>query len=160
MSWYTFVLFLHIALVIVAFGVSFGYPIMFGLAAKEPAHSNFALRVSREQYRKVMLPLLVITPFLGLTLIFISPLDWDLWRSEWLVISISIYTAAFFFAALVQERTTERLIELTDGQPRGEDLPEIERLVKRSQIGGALLGLAVMVVLLMMVWKPGGQPLT
>lgn len=160
MSWYTFVLFLHIALAIVAFGASFGFPILFAQAAKEPQHMNFTLRATEAVVTRLMMPAFVVMPFLGLWLIFISPFEWDLWRSEWLVTSIGIYTAAFFYGALVQGPTSKRLVELTTGPPREEDRPEIERLSKRAQIGGAFLGVAVITIALLMVWKPGGQPLT
>lgn len=160
MSLFTLVLFLHVALAIVAFGASFGFPFIFSLAAKEPAHLNFALRATEAVVSRLMTPAFVVMPFLGLWLIYISPFQWDLWRSEWLVTSIGIYTAAFFYGALVQGPVSKRLIALTGGQPKPEDLPEIQRLAKRAQIGGMLLGIAVIVIALLMVWKPGGQPVT
>lgn len=159
MSWYQLVLFLHVILVIIAFGMSYGYPIMFGMAGKEPQHANFALRVSASQYQAIMRPLFVVTPFLGLALVYISPFNWDLWKSEWLVISIALYIAAFFYGALVQMPTVKRLIELTSAQPTPDALAEIAALVKKTQTGGVFLGLTTIAITLMMIWKPGGQPL-
>lgn len=155
MSLGTFVLFLHVTVAIVGFGVTYGFPIMFSMAAKEPEHSNFALRVSDVIERKMMTPLFVAMPFLGLWLIYLR--DWDLWASEWLVISIVIYIAAFFYGTFVQAGVGRRMIELTKGQPTPEQAQELERLAKRSRLGGMFLGLAVIVIALLMVWKPGGE---
>ena len=153
MSLFTFVLFLHVAVAIVGFGVSFGFPILYALAAKDPQHMNFALRVGDAVYVRLMRPLFVVMPFLGLWLIYLA--DWDLWGSPWLLISIAIYIVAFFYGALVQEPTGRRMIELTKGQPTPEEGQELQRLAKRSQLGGTFLGLAVIAIALLMVWKPG-----
>jgi hypothetical protein len=163
MSWYQFVLFLHILVAIMAFGPTFIFGIIAATGAKEPAHSNFAVRLSHILATRWVTPLAVVMPGLGALLIFLG--KWDLWESEWLLISIAIYIQAFFFALLFMDRWEARLIELTAEPAAGGPgavsggqgpPPEVASLVKRLRIGGALLGLDVLAMLLLMVWKPGG----
>lgn len=169
MTLFQFVLFLHILVAIVGFGPSFAYPFIGREGAKDPAHARFALHVVEVIATRLAYPLIVIMPFLGLWLIYLR--DWDLWQSEWLVISIAIYVTAFTFSVLVQTPTAMKLLKKMEGMEAGASgppggqapaagqggpPPEIARLVKRVQLGGAFLGLMVVSITLLMVWKPGG----
>lgn len=171
MSWYQFVLFLHILVAIIGFGPAFSYAIIASLGQKEFAHNNFALRVITEIEKRIGTPLSIVMPGLGALLIYLG--KWDLWKSEWLIIAIVIYTVLFFVAVFVVDRAGHRLVELTregTGPPGGGGPaavsggegppPEVARLLKVVQIGGAFLGLAVVAILLLMVWKPGGEFVT
>ena len=40
----TLFLFLHVGAAIIAFGPTFAFPVIGGMAAKEPMHGNFAIR--------------------------------------------------------------------------------------------------------------------
>lgn len=155
-----FLLFLHILLAILAFGPTFAFPLISGAGGKEPQHGNFALRVSEIIEKRLVIPAAALLPLIGAWMIFER--GWDLWASEWLWIAILIYTATFFYAVTLQRTTLHRLIEITKNPPPASEgasgpPPEMERLVKRMQVGGMLMGLAVVTVLLLMVWKPGGE---
>jgi uncharacterized membrane protein len=151
----TFVLFLHVMVAIMAFGPTFVFPFIGAAGGKEPEHGNFALRLSVTIGTRLVIPLAVAMPLLGLWLIFLG--DWDLWSSEWLVISIGIYIVTFFFAVLVLNRTGRKLVHMTAGPPpkgAGGPPPEMQRLVKRQKLGGMFTALAVASIVLLMVWKP------
>lgn len=155
MSLYQFVLFLHVTVAIIAFGASFAFPFLMQTASKDPQHVNFALRVVLKVTDRWMEPAFVVMPFLGLWLIYLA--DWDLWRSEWLVISIAIYIVAWAYGLFVQRSLTTRLIQLTSVPTQGPPPLDLLRLAKRSQLGGIFLALAVVSIALLMVWKPGGE---
>ena len=99
-------------------------------------------------------------PFLGLVMIYQH--HWDLWRSEWLVLAIVLFTIAFFFGLLVQHPNATRLVSLLrqmppDPPPEGAaPPPEIVALTRRLQLGGTFLSLMIVALVVLMVWKPGG----
>lgn len=158
MTWYQFWLFLHILVAILAFGPTFAYPIIAAVGQKNPGAMGFALKAIDTIERRMATPLAVVMPILGTILIYVG--RWDLWGSEWLVISIALYTVAFFFALFFEGRWTRRLIELTAGAPGGAAAgsgppPEAASLIAKARAGGIFLSLLVVAVLLLMVWKPG-----
>lgn len=167
MTWYQFLLFLHIAVAVIAFGATFAFPFLGNMGGKEPQHVNFALRVTLAIEEKLTTPLAVVMPFLGLLLIRAG--HHDLWRSEWLLIAIPLYTAAFFFALFVQSPKVKKLVEMTGGAhaPAGGPAPvsgaqqgpppEMLRLIQQTKMGGMFLSLAVLGLVLLMVWKPGAS---
>lgn len=174
MSWGQFWLFLHILIAILAFGPPvIAFPILGAMGGKEPAHINFALRVSELIEKRVTIPLAVAMPIVGTILVYVR--NWDLWRSEWLIVSIVLYTLTFAFAVFVQNRWVEKLIHMTGMMPApagppaepgpgvapvagGESgpPPELMRLVMRVRAGGMGITLAIVAITLLMVWKPGG----
>lgn len=161
MSLWQFVLFLHVIVAIIAFGPTFAFGIMASFGSREPLHTGFALRLAEFIEKRLVIPLAVVMPFLGLWLIYLR--DWDLWKSEWLIIAIVLYTIAFFVAVFVLDRSLARLIRLTQAAPPPTDPastapmpPEIAREVRIQQIGGMFEALAIAAIVLLMVWKPGG----
>ncbi len=79
-SWYSFWLYLHILLVIAAFGPTFAYPLIGALGQRNPQHAGFAIEVSEFISRRLTLPLAVLVPFTGLALIFTG--KHQLWQSD------------------------------------------------------------------------------
>jgi predicted integral membrane protein DUF2269 len=163
MSWRTFVLFLHILAAIAAFGPAMTYGLIATMGQKEPLHGNFALRIMHRIESRMATPMSIAVPILGVILIVLG--DWVFFESEWLIIAVVVYAAAFFFAIFGVDRWLGQMIEMTGGHSgapppqTGEHVgpgPEFLALAKKAQIGGALVGLAVIAVLLLMVWKPGG----
>lgn len=169
MSWSTFVLFLHVLLAVFAFGPTVAFALIGKMSEREPMHGNFALRVTHAIESKMTVPASILMPFLGLILIYLN--DWDLWASEWLIIAIVVYCGAFFFANFVQNRWLLRMIELTGGHPsheghaapvsgaQGPPPPEFFATANKVKFGGMYLTLSLLVLVLLMVWKPGGQHL-
>lgn len=170
MSLSQFVLFLHILVAIVGLGPTFAYGLIAATGRKDPAHMAFALRVTETIEKRLVIPLAVLLPLLGTWLIFLR--DWDLWRSEWLVISIAIYIVAFGVAVLVLTPATGKLIRVLEGKPAPAAAgpapgaaatasgpqglpPEVARLAQVLQLGGIFEALAIASIVILMVWKPG-----
>ena len=165
-SWFAFWLYGHILLVIVAFGPTFAFPGIAAMARKEPAHAIAYSKVIHFVEKRMTIPLAVLVPLFGTGLIYTAPGKIDLWKSEWLVISIVLYIAAFFFALLVQLPNSTKMVDLIAGMPPGPPPPgaqppaELQTLGKRLQLGGIYLTISVVVILLLMIWRPGASFLT
>jgi len=158
-SWFTFWLVLHILAVIVAFGPIFAFPPIAAMARKEPAHAIAYSKVIHFIEKRMTIPLAVGVPLFGTGLIYTAHID--LWKSGWLVASIILFIAAFFFAVTVQLRNSTKMVDLLAQMPPGAPPPgaapppELEKLGKRLQFGGMYLTATVLVILLLMVWRPG-----
>lgn len=160
-SWFTFYLIVHILGVIIAFGPDFAFPFMAALVEKHPQAALYASEAMDLITRRLTLPLAVVIPLAGTGLIYTAHVD--LWHSEWLLISIVLYIAAFFFALLVQLRNGARMVHLLRSMPPGPPPegatgppPEIAALAKKLQLGGMYLGLSIVVIAILMIWQPGG----
>jgi Predicted integral membrane protein (DUF2269) len=162
MSWRIFVLFLHILAAMAAFGPPMAYGLIATLGTKELAHANFALRIIHRIESRLAAPMAVVVPILGVILIVLG--DWVFFENEWLLISVALYAIAFFFAIFGVDRWLGRMIEMTGGQSGSERLQAGEQadqgteflaLAKKTRVGGTFLAVVVVVILLLMVWKPG-----
>jgi Predicted integral membrane protein (DUF2269) len=153
-TWFQFWLILHILAVVAAFGPTFAFGLIFAVAQREPMHMGFAAEITEVIQRRMTIPLAVIVPFLGLALIITG--RFDLWKSEWLVVAIILYTILFFFALLVQNRNGAKLVRLLKDLPPGTQPPaDVPALGRKLQMGGAFMGLMFVAILVLMVWRPG-----
>lgn len=160
-GWFILFLTLHILAVIVAFGPTFAFPLIGAMIEKSPQHALVLTEVMHKIETRMTIPLAVVVPLLGTALIFTAPGNIDLFKSEWLLAAIGLYIVAFSFAVGVQTRTVNRLVGVMQAMPAGPPPegaappPEIARLAKKAKLGGMFLTVLVVVVLILMVWKPG-----
>jgi hypothetical protein len=156
-SAYEIVLAVHVMAVVVAFGVTFAYPIMFAVAARsDPRALPLMHRVEYTIERRL------INPVLGLVLvagIFLAS-DGHLWGQffvAWGVAAV-VLIGALVGAVLIPtakraERTAERDIAASAGESV-EMSEEYRTLTRRLQTVGTLLSLLVLLTILFMVVKP------
>ncbi len=159
-SWFTFWLLLHILGAIVAFGPTFTFGLIGAQSAKEPMHAEFATRLVHMISKNVVIPVALSMAVTGVGLIFAGHVD--LWGSEWLIIAIVVYVGAVGFSIAVQAPTAEKLIGVLQSMPPGPPPegatgppPAIAALTKRLTIGGIYLTVSVLVIVLLMIWRPG-----
>ena len=154
-------LFLHIGGAILAFGPSFAMPIIGAAGGREPQHANFAIRLSEAIVKQRVTPLAIWVGVTGVLLIIVAG------RSPgelWLSVAIALYVFALVFSFVVATPNTKKLIEATSGGPPPAPAPgspppsgpppHIAELVRKSQRNGMILGLMVVLILLMMIFKP------
>lgn len=147
-------LFFHIMAAIVAFGPSYSFPIIMAMSRKDPQHMVFGAKLIHTISSKVTKLGAIAAGILGVLLILAG--DWSLKDNPWLLISLLVYAIALTFSILVQGPNSEKMVELLSAATPGE-APSAETmdLGKRLQMGGTMLGVAVMFLVLLMVFKPG-----
>ena len=164
-SWFTFWLLLHVLTAIAAFGPVFALPFISNFARRDPRSALVVSEILHGIEARITIPAAVVMPFFGLALIYTAHID--LWKSEWLVISIVLYVITFFFALLVQQRNAMRMVDLLKSMPApgpGAPIagaaqgppPEVAALAKKLQMGGMLLTVLLTAIIVLMVWQPGG----
>ncbi len=154
---FPYILFLHVLGAIIAFGPTFAYSIMGGMAGKEPQHANFSSRQVAAIGRGVVYPLAIIQGITGVLLIVSGKLD--VMSRAWLGIAIVLYLILVTYGLTIQRMALHHLIEMTStpppaGTPPGPPPPEIAAQVKKVQRGGMFLGLMIVIIVFLMVVKP------
>lgn len=155
-------LFLHVMGAIVVFGPTFVFPIIASQASKSPQNGPFAAVLSEYIERRIVLPGAVVQGLTGIGLILILGADLTSSAYRWLVGGIILYLIAIGFAAFVQARNAEHMVELTRNMPPGPPPagapagppPEIAATAKKLQQGGMLLTVLIVLIVILMVTKP------
>ena len=159
MNSYKLELFLHVATVIVALGVTFVYPFMQGFAERSGvAATRFMLKFSLYLEKFVVIPGAVLLFIFGGLLIGNSntPNQYKDNMPAWLTIAIVWFLAALAVAVFVQRRNTKRALASLEGVADDAPLPDAYKsTAMQMQIVGGLLGLSVIAIAFLMVWKPG-----
>jgi hypothetical protein len=164
MDWiFLIFLLLHIGGAIIAFGPTFALPIIGGMGGKEPAHTNFALRISERIERGLILPLAMVQIVTGIGLIWFAPVN--LFKALWLDVAIVLYIIALAIAFMNQLPVTVKLIEATKNPPPPPPAgspaptgppPHIAAMVRRLQMGGMALTVLLLVIITLMVLGSNG----
>ena len=104
---------IHILTAIVAFGPGFVMPLIARMAAQEPQHGLFALRLTDRMERRVVIPAALTMPISGGLLAWSEGIAPS--RTHWLLTATVLYVVAITYAILVQMRTIDRMIEIGRG---------------------------------------------
>lgn len=157
MEWlFPWFLFAHILGAIIAFGPSFSFPILGAMGGAEPQHANFATRASLAITDKRVEPFAILQGLTGLGLIWTGGIN--VFAQRWLLVAIVIYLGALAFAIFVQRRTVKEIVALSSAPPPPDappgPPPALAAAVRRAQLGGMGLALAIVVLVALMVFKP------
>lgn len=150
-------LFLHVAAVVIGLGVTFVFPFLQGFAERNGvAATRFALQFGRRLERMVVWPGAALIFLFGLGLIFSDQTGYKDDFPAWLMIAITWYVVMVGVAVFVQDRALGEAIASLEGVVDGPTLPDTYApIAKRIQIASGLVGLSVVGILFLMVWKPG-----
>ena len=157
-------LYLHVMGAIAVFGPSFAFPLIARHAGREPMHGHFAAVVSDAIERRIVLPGAIVQGITGLCLIATTGWMPNLGTFAWLSGGIVLYLIAIGFAILVQAPNAEKMVKLTAGgppagaPPAGAPAgppPEIAAMGKKLSQGGMLLTVLILLIVALMVTKPG-----
>jgi len=152
---YDYILCLHIMAVVVAFGVTFAYPIMFAVGAKRDPRSLPVLhRIEYTIERVLINPGLLVVLLAGAYLASKGH-DWSEFFVQWglgaVVVIGAVVGAVMIPTAKKAEQLAERDLAGGDG---GEMSAEYQAAVKRLTTFGSLLSVLVLVTILFMAVKP------
>jgi uncharacterized membrane protein len=146
---YLIVKYIHILAAIVAVGLNISYAIWILRAQREPAHTGFALKGIKFLDDRIANPAYGVLLLTGLLMVFIAGYSLTtLWIDVALVLFVLLVViAVVFYTPTLREQV--KLVESGDASSA-----EFTRLAKRGQLAGQALGVIVLVILAMMVFKP------
>jgi len=164
MDWiFGILLFLHVFGAIVAFGPTYAFPLIAGMAANERPHMNFALRAQRRISHTLVTPLPLLQLVTGLLLVW--KLGFDYLTHVWLLTSIVLYFIALAISFVILYPALRVLIPATSAPPPappegapapGGPPPEVAAAARRARIGGMVNSVLVGVIVLLMVLGANG----
>lgn len=146
---------LHVIGAVFIFGPTVAYAFIGARASKEGAPVAWAIGVIDFIDSKWVNPLsLTLQPATGAWLIVNSKGLWDPFesRNRWLFAGIIIYIAATVFALFVQGPWGKKAHRMAEANQFG---PEFGALMKKINMGGMLLTVALLTIIILMVVKPG-----
>jgi Predicted integral membrane protein (DUF2269) len=158
-DFYTVVLFLHIASAVIAFGVTFAFPVI-DMAIRRGDVS--ALPVWHDAENQLGLKL--ITPgaiLVLLTGIYMAIDRWDDFGGAWfsaagVIVIVLLGLGHGFFAPNARKMRDQAKADLAAGAAEsGQMSAAYEALGRRVAVVGSFSSLLILVALLLMVWKPG-----
>src|SRR5579884_3547973 len=165
MHWFQLFLFLHILAAIVAFGPTFTLPLIGAAARSQPMHIGFALKAIEILEERLVIPFVLTMPISGLLMAFNISLDWG--HNPWIIAALVVYAVAVSFALGVQAPTVRKALAMVSGGPAPVPAgpgaaaagppPAFLALMKRMQMGGMLLSLFFLILMVLMIWRPGGN---
>lgn len=169
---FPYLLFLHVAGAILAFGPTYAYGFYAGLAEQEPMHRSFDARARAEVTRRLTVPATLSMLVTGALMIAVVGYPWLAPSSRWLQLGILLYLGAIAYnvlvtrpvgarvAAMGQALAAQRAAAPTNlptssppGPPPGPP-PEMAGLIHRLRRDGKAMGVLVMVIVFLMVVKP------
>ena len=148
-SLYLVLKYIHIFSAIVAVGSNLTYGVWFARAGTRPEQLGFALKGIKFIDDRIANPAYGVLFLTGLIMIFLG--HWSI-TSFWIIVAIVLFIVLAvlgFAVASPQFRNQIRLVDAGDTSS-----PEFVRNARRGQILGPVLGVIVLVILAMMVFKP------
>jgi Predicted integral membrane protein (DUF2269) len=154
-SFYEVIVAVHIMAVVIAFGVTFAYPIIFAVGARtDPRTLPLLHRVEYTIERWLINPGLLLVLLAGIYLASDGH-QWSEFFVQW-GLGASIVIGALVGAVMIPTaKRAEQLARVAAEGPQPVEMGEDYRaLARRLSIVGALLNLLVLVTILFMVIKP------
>jgi hypothetical protein len=161
------VLVLHLLSVVIGFGGITLIGFVGASSQQYPGPAGQAVFDTSQRLGKVAEYFIYAVPVFGIALLFISTTGGNhvyWWDQAWVSISLLIYIATLGFVHALHlpnlRRMGELMAEMNAGPPpsAGGPPPQVAELQARGQragVYGGITNLAWVVVLILMVWKPG-----
>jgi uncharacterized membrane protein len=147
-TWYLVFKFLHILAAIVAVGSNITYGVWSVRSANDPAHLGFALKGVKFLDDRIANPAYGVLLVTGLVMVF---MQWKI-TALWIVIALILFAAIVVLAVGFYSPLLKNQIRLVEAGQTSS--PEYARLAGLSRRFGPGLGIIVLVILVMMVFKP------
>ena len=147
---FTALKFVHILLAITAVGFNASYAIWTQRAARSPEHLDFALRGVKFLDDRVANPAYGLLLLTGLTMVFVGHLSLT---TFWIGAALVLWLAAILLGVLLYTPALRRQIQALESH--GPESAEYRSTSSRSTVSGITTSVVVLVILVMMVFKPG-----
>ncbi len=153
---FAFLLTVHVLCAIVGIGPIFAFAFLGMASEKNPASARAIQQGVLLISTRLVIPLALL---LGLSGVFlITNQHINLSKNPWLGAGIILYLlvlGASLFYQVPNERKIIALLPEAGGPP--SDPPTLKKLVMGQRVVGTAMGLAVLVIVVLMVWKPGAK---
>jgi uncharacterized membrane protein len=157
---------LHLVAAIIGFGGVFILGFVGAASQRRQGREGQAVFDTAQDMSNLAEYAIYAVPVFGIALLFISTTNgshvyW--WDQAWVSISLVLYVAALGFVHAVLRPNLKRMGQLmrevnagapTTGGPPAQ-VAELEARGKRAGINGAIANLTWVVIVILMVWKPG-----
>ncbi len=145
----TIVLFFHILAAIVAVGFNISYAVWIVRARREPTHTAFALKGVKFLDDRIANPAYGVLLVTGLLLVYLGHYSIT---TRWIDSALILFVALIAVAAFVYTPALREQVKLAEAGDTSS--AAFMRLGTRGQIAGQALGLIVLIILALMVFKP------
>jgi uncharacterized membrane protein len=150
---YKFVLVLHILSVVVGIGAVMMNGIYASQAVKRLGATGRAVSEANFEVSKIAEYVIYTIPIWGLALVGLSDKAWK-FSQTWIWLSLVIYIVAIGISHGVMIPGHKRFTELV-AEAEGKPTAEMNEVGQRLAIGGMTLNLIVVILIALMIWKPG-----
>jgi uncharacterized membrane protein len=151
---YELVFALHILAVVIGFGGMFIAGFYGNEAAKRPGREGLAIAETTMKVTALAPTMAVYSvPIFGLLLIFLSDDTWK-FSEPWVGASILLYLVLLVLAIAVQVPNLRKMLALRAGADGAQPL-ELQKLGRTAATVGGVVNVLWVVVLFLMVFKPG-----
>ena len=147
-TWYLVLKFIHVLAAIVAVGSNITYGVWNVRAARDPSHLGFALKGIKFLDDRIANPAYGVLLLTGLIMMFAGSFGFKLW----IIISLVLFAAVVVLGVAFYSPLLKNQIRLVDAGETAS--PEYARLAALGARFGPGLGIIVVVILVMMVFKP------
>ena len=147
---FTTVKFIHILLAIIAFGFNATYALWIIRAEKHPEHLDFALRGVKILDDYLANPAYLLLLVSGLTMVFLA--GYNLLTTFWLITALVLWLVVIVLGYAVYTPTLSQQIRVL--ATSGAESAEFRRLSNRETGVGITLAVLVLLIVVMMVFKP------
>jgi Predicted integral membrane protein (DUF2269) len=159
LDFYSFVLFLHIASAVIAFGVTFAYPVIQMAIMRGDVRALPAWHTAEEAVgRKLITPGAILVLLSG---IYMALDRWDDFGGAWfsaagVIVVVLLGLGHGFFVPQSRRLKAQAEADLAAGAAEtGRMSAAYDAIGRRVAAVGILSSLLVLLALLLMVWKPG-----
>lgn len=148
-SFYLVLKFIHILSAIVAVGSNITYGVWSVRAQRDPSHIGFALKGIKFLDDRIANPAYGVLLITGLLMVFVGNLSIT---SLWIIVALVLFAAVVVLGFAFYSPLLKNQIKLVEAGAIAS--PEFARLSELSRRFGPGLGIIVLVILVMMVFKP------
>jgi uncharacterized membrane protein len=141
--------YVHILAAILAVGLNLSYAVWIIRAQRDPSHMTFALKGIKFLDDRIANPAYGVLLLTGLLMVVLLPIPIT---TLWIVIALVLYAILVVLAISQYTPTLRKQIKLAEAGDTTS--AEFTGLARRSQVLGQALGAIVLVILVMMVFKP------
>ena len=147
---FTTVKFIHILLAIIAFGFNATYALWIIRAQKHPEHLDFALRGVKILDDYLAIPAYILLLVSGLAMVLLA--GYNLLTTFWLFTALVLWLVVIVLGYAVYTPALSRQIRVL--ATAGAESAEFHKLSNREAVVGITLAVLVLLILVMMVFKP------